>query len=366
MKIVQVLPELNEGGVERGTVELNREMVKHGIESVVISAGGKLAEQIEIDGGRHIEFDVCSKNPLTALTRIYRLRRLLRRLQPDIVHARSRVPAWLSYLANKKLKIPFVTTVHGFNSVNAYSRVMTFGDRVICVSNTIKEYIQKHYQIPDKKIVVIPRGVDLDLFNPETVDQMFIRQFMKKYRLEGQFVVTAVGRITQLKDFETFIRGVAIAKEKIPNICGLIVGGIRQDKHDYFDLLQQLVADLQADDFIHFAGSQKQIAEVYSLSNIVVICSKKPESFGRTAAEALAMNVPVIATNHGGVLDIIADDEKGALFPVGDYRSLSQEIVRFSKSHSVNVRACVEREFNLEQMVVKTLAVYKVLNQKLL
>ena len=215
MKIVQILPELNEGGVERGTVELNREMVRRGIDSVVISAGGKLAAQIEMDGGQHIVLDVCSKNLLTAPSRIYRLRKLLQQLNPDILHVRSRLPAWLTYFANRKLQLPLVTTVHGFNSVNLYSKIMTGGNKIICVSGAIKEYIQTHYQVPDGKITVIPRGVDLSLFDPEAIDTYFIHQFQRQYHLEGKFVVSSVGRITQLKDYETFIRGVVLAKNEI-------------------------------------------------------------------------------------------------------------------------------------------------------
>jgi len=359
VKIVQLLPELNEGGVERGTVELNRELVKRNIESVVISAGGKLVEQIEIDGGQHITFDVCSKNPATALFRVYQLRKLLTRLQPDILHARSRVPAWLTYLANKKMRVSFVTTVHGFNSVNFYSQIMTFSDRVICVSHVIKEYIQKHYQIADEKIVVIPRGVDLELFNPENLDQQFIRTFKEEYQLDGRFVVTAVGRITQLKDHETFIRGVVAASEQIPNICGLIVGGVRKDKQGYFNLLQALVEELGAKELIRFVGSQNRIAEVYSLSNLVAICSKKPESFGRSAAEAVAMNVPVVATNHGGVLDIVNEGESGSFFPIGDYAALARQILVLQKQQFSDLRTHIDREFSLRQMVEKTIAVYQ-------
>ncbi len=359
MKVVQLLPELNEGGVERGVVELNREMVSRGIDSIVVSAGGKLAAQIDADGGRHINFDVCSKNPLTAPLRIYQLRKLLKNISPDILHARSRVPAWLAYLANKSLKISFVTTVHGFNSVNAYSRVMTYGDRVICVSHAIKEHIQQHYQVPDGKIFVIPRGVDLELFDPKNVDQGFILRFKEKYQLDNRCVVTSVGRITQLKDYETFIRGVVAAKEKIPSICGLIVGGVRQDKQGYFESLQTLVRDLHAEELIVFTGSQSKIAEVYSLSHVVVICSKKPESFGRAAAEALAMNVPVIATNHGGILDIVKEGETGSLFSVGDHEGLSGQIVTIQKKSLPNLRDKVVEEFSLEQMVEKTVGTYR-------
>ena len=133
LRVVQLLPALNEGGVERGVVELNREYVARGIESLVISRGGKLVPEIERHGGRHITLDVASKNPLTVPFRAMRLRRVLRELRPSIVHARSRVPAWLCMLANRRPRFPFVTTVHGLNSVNPYSRVFSFGDRVMWV-----------------------------------------------------------------------------------------------------------------------------------------------------------------------------------------------------------------------------------------
>lgn len=363
MKIVQLLPELNEGGVERGTVELNRELVKRGVESIVISAGGKLVAQLEADGGQHVMFDACSKNILTAPSRIYRLRKLLRQLNPDVLHARSRVPAWLTYFANKKLHVPLVTTVHGFNSVNRYSKIMTCGDHIICVSGAIKDYIQTHYQVPNEKITVIPRGVDLALFDPETVNFNFIQQFKQEYALEGKFVVSSVGRITQLKDFETFIRGVVTAKEKIPNICGLIVGGVRQDKQGYYNQLKTLIRELHAEEYIRFTGSQSKIAEIYSLSDLVVICSKKPESFGRTAAEAIAMGTPVIATAHGGILDIVKEAQTGFLFQVGDVEELVEKIVKAKETSCNLLRQHIIDDFSLSQMVEKTLSVYKELSR---
>ncbi|MBN1958125.1 MAG: glycosyltransferase family 4 protein [Desulfuromonadales bacterium] len=358
MKVIQLLPELNEGGVERGTVELNRELVKRGLESIVISAGGKLAEQINVDGGKHIRFDVCSKNPLSVPLRVVNLRRILNELKPDIIHARSRVPAWLAYLANKKLGIPFVTTVHGFNSVNLYSRVMTYGDRVICVSNAIKEHIQQHYRVPDEKIVVIPRGVDLKLFDPAYVDQKFIESFRQEYQLEGKFVVTSVGRITQLKDYETFIKGIVLVREQIPNIRGLIVGGVRKDKQDYFLFLQKLVRELNAEEVVSFCGSQSKIAEIYSTSDVVVICSKKPESFGRTAAEALAMDRPVVASEHGGVLDIVQAGETGEFFKVGSVSELTLALKVVLRRGYPDSRSYVCDHFSLQNMVALTEKVY--------
>ena len=358
MIIVQLLPELNEGGVERGTVELSRELVKRGHESIVISAGGKLQEQIDKEGGKHITLDVCSKNPLTALWRMIKLRKLLRTLNPDILHARSRVPAWLTYLANKRLHIPFVTTVHGFNSVSAYSAIMTKGDSVICVSRAMKSYIQEHYQTEDKKIRVIPRGIDLKIFDPQNTDKKFIESFKKEYHLDDKFIVTMVGRITQLKDLETFIEAIGILSARIPNVAGLIVGGVREDKRKYFGSLKTLVKTLKLEEHIVFTGSQSKVAEIYALSDVVVSSSKKPESFGRSVAEALALNTPVVATNHGGVLDIIIEAENGFFYPVGESRILAEYIEK-CRGLGFDGYRYISEHFSLEQMVDKTLKVYE-------
>ena len=363
MNIVQLLPELNEGGVERGVVELSRELVKLGHESIVISNGGKQAEQIGLDGGRHITLDICSKNLLTVPSRMLQLRRCLRELNPDVIHARSRVPAWLAWLANKPLKIPFVTTVHGFNSVNRYSRVMTYGDRVICVSHAIKEYIQRHYAVPDIIIHVIPRGIDLEAFSPKNLNQKFIKDFSTKYSLDGRFIVSSVGRITQLKDYETFIRAINEIRKSEPDVLGLIVGGVNKGKEAYFDGLVKLVEDLSLSDHIVFTGSQKEIASIYALSDVIVSSSNKPESFGRAAAESIAMGIPVVATKHGGVLDIIRSGENGCFFEIGDWHGLASSLQEIKGLSSEGMRDYIARKFSLKQMVDKTVAVYNEVHQ---
>jgi len=362
MKIVQLLPELNEGGVERGTMELSRELVRLGHESIVISAGGKLQEQIEKDGGKHITFDVCSKNPFTVISRMLKLRKILKELNPDILHARSRVPAWLTYLANKKLQLPFVTTVHGFNSVSPYSAIMAKGDRVICVSGAIKTYIQEHYGTLDEIITVIPRGIDLVKFNPQNTDTDFMAQFSEKYGLKNKLIVTSVGRVTQLKDIETFIAAIAVLKQDHSNVIGLIVGGVREDKQTYFESLKASVKALGVEENIIFTGSQSKVSEIYALSDVVVSSSKKPESFGRSVAEALALNTPVVATDHGGVLDIIVEGENGFFYPVGDIEALALKIsnTRALKFDGYNY---ISNHFSLENMVQKTLNVYKKADQ---
>lgn len=395
LHIVQILPELNQGGIERGVVEFNRELVKREYQSTVISAGGTQAAQIEADGGRHIQFDVCSKNPLTFPFRVFKLRKILRELDPRsevggrktedksqkseirspkseignrqsamLIHARSRIPAWLCHFANRKLKIPFVTTVHGFNSVSKYSAIMTTGDRVICVSNPVKEYIQKNYGIPDEKITVIHRGIDPEEFDPEKPDQEWIAEFRKNQGLNDKYIVTAVGRITELKDYETFIRAISACAKEIPNICGVIVGGVRHDKQTYYERLQALVRELGAKEQIVFAGSQTRMPEIYALSDVLVSSSKQPESFGRTLIEAMAMNTPVIAPRHGGALDIIEEDKTGFFFSPGNTEELSEKIQTARDRPLPNLRKYVEENFSLDHMIEDELAVYRRLSRR--
>lgn len=361
MKIVQLIPELHEGGVERGVIELSRELVKLGFESVVISNGGKLVSQLERDGALHVKLDVCSKNIFTAPWRIFQLYKTLKTLNPDIIHARSRVPAWIAYCANKFLNIPFVTTVHGFNSISAYSRIMSQGDHVICVSNAIKTYIQKHYNTPENKITVIPRGIDLEKFNPNNVDAVFIDTFKTQFKLHDKWIISTVGRITQLKDLETFIQAIAILKKDFPNVAGLIIGGVREDKQNYFSSLQSLVASLHVQEEVHFCGSTDKVTEVYALSDVVVSSSKKPESFGRSVAEAIALNTPVVATNHGGVLDIIEEGVHGYFTSIGNAPDLAQNIAK-AKNLQFDGYSYIGEHFSLEQMIEKTIKSYRIFN----
>lgn len=358
MKIVQLIPELSEGGVERGVVELSRELVKRGFESVVISNGGKLVEQLKHDGALHVKVDVCSKNVLTAPWRIWKLYQALKKINPDLLHVRSRVPAWMVFFANKRLHIPVVSTVHGFNSVNRYSAIMVKADQIICVSHAIKSYIQKHYGIIEEKITVIPRGIDLEKFNLSHLDTFFIKTFKQHHNLDNKLIISSVGRITQLKDLETFIEAIALLQKDFPNIVGLIVGGVRDDKQHYFAMLQTLVNSLHVKDHIYFCGSNSHVAEIYAISDVVVSSSKKPESFGRSVAEAIALNTPVVATHHGGVLDIIQEGKQGYFTNIGDAHDLAQKIMN-AQQLKFDGYDYIRHHFSLEQMVEKTIGVYQ-------
>lgn len=359
MHILQILPALDEGGVERGTVELNREFVRRGHSSSVISSGGRLTTTIVRDGGQHLSLDVKTKNPLTAPRRIAALRRLLVKLQPDVVHFRSRVPGWLFKFANRPLQLPYVSTVHGFNSVSRYSAIMTTGQLVICPSSAVARHIARHYHTAAEKMRVIPRGVDAKLFDPARLDQAFMREFKEQHALEGRFVVLGVGRITQLKGYEYLIRATAVAREQAPQIKTVIVGGAEQSHAEYAASLRSLVTQLNLHQQVVFVGSQSKIAEVYACGNLLVSGNHaKPEAFGRSMAEALAMNLPVVATRFGGAVDIVREGRDGWLIEPGSVEALAEKLVLATKTPLGALRDDALARFSLERMVEQTLAVY--------
>ena len=358
MHVVQLLPELNQGGVERGTVELNRELVKRGHTSSVISFGGKQVSSIVQDGGNHYTLDVCSKNPLNFFARASKLSALLQSIDPDILHARSRVPAWLTWHANKQLHLPFITTVHGFNSVNPYSAIMTKGDLVIYSSESVKNYITEKYNIDSKKLRYVPRGIDMKHFREEAVDQLWINQFKTKYTLHNRQIITTVGRITPWKGQDDFIRAIGQAQQSNPALIGLIVGGVWHGKETYLDELKTLAASCDAE--VIFAGSHSQVREIYALSDLVISpASTKPETFGRVAAEALAMNTPVIASNHGGSCDIVLPKVNGLLYTPTDFNEMADAILESEHITFYNMREHIDKNFSIDAMYTCEMDTYR-------
>jgi glycosyltransferase involved in cell wall biosynthesis len=360
MHVVQLIPSLNEGGTERGVVDLNREFIRRGIRNTVISAGGKLVSQIESEGGTHIECDVKSKNPLTFPLRVWRLRRILREIKPDILHVRSRVPGWLVRFANKPLGIPVVSTVHGFNTVGWYSKIMVRAERVIGASEAMRDYLQKHYGVTDEHFRLIPRGMDAEGFNPEKLDTEWMEAFRKQYDLKDRFVIAIVGRISSLKGIDWAIKALAEVSEELPPWKLLIVGSPQAGQENYAEKLKDLVKVLKLEERVIFTGSQSKMPEVYACSNVVISATtRKPETFGRTLVEALAMNCPVIATAHGGALDIVKPGVTGWLVPIENVKALGEAIVESSRTKLTGLREYVLANFSLKQMVEKTVAVYR-------
>ena len=362
MKIIQLVPAMEQGGVERGVVEMNRAIVAKGWENIVIAKNGRLLEQIERDGGRVIRLDVKSKNPLTYFWRVVKLRKILKAEKPDAVNAHSRVPAWIFVGANKGLNIPWISFAHGANSISAYSKVMTYGTVTVTPSRYIADYLKAAYGIKEEKLRVIPRAIDREKFNPEKLDLEFTEAKKLEWRTEGRKTVMGLGRITQLKGYDTLIKATAIIKQSIPSVRTVIVGEAEALRKDVERDLKQLAKDLGVEENVVFAGNQQKVAECLSIADVVVSANtKKPEAFGRSMAEALAMNRPVVATAFGGALDIVENGVNGRLVPVeqADEKGFAEAIIEVLNTKYGDLRTPAIEKFSFSNMIEKGLNTYE-------
>lgn len=362
MKVIQILPELNSGGVERGTLEIARALVGSGNESVVVSNGGRLVDQLEREGSRHITLPVHRKS-LISLKQVSVLRRLFVVEKPDIIHVRSRVPAWLGWLAWRKMdplaRPRLVTTVHGFYSVNAYSRIMTRGERVIAVSESVERYVKKNYpQVPSDRVRVIHRGVDPGEFPcGYQPPKEWLRQWRAEHpKLEGAYLVLLPARITRWKGQEDLVSIIdGLVKSGVP-VHGLLAGGPHPRKRRFFQELKDRVAAMNLEGHIHFLGHRNDLREIMAVSNIVMSLSTDPEAFGRVTLEALSLGIPVIGYNHGGVAEQLARILPDGAVPVGDKQAVA-ELIRKWHTRPPILRS--ENPFTLEAMQSRTLETYR-------
>lgn len=361
MKTVHLVPAMDQGGVERGIVEMNRAYADGGFENIVVSAGGRLAERIDADGGRHATLDVKSKNPLTYFQRAFALRRFLAAERPDLVVVHSRVPGWLFAFANRTLGIPLASFAHGLNSVSRYSRIMTAGEIVVTPSQCVADYLRESYGTPMEKLRVIPRAVDAERFDPSRIDRAFAEETARSWGARGRYVVMGLGRITQLKGYDTLIRATAVLAPEMPDILTVIVGEAEALRKEYFESLKRLVSSLGMEKHVLFAGPFTKVPECLSIADVVVSANtRKPEAFGRSMTEALAMEKPVAATRFGGALDIVEEGVNGAFSePVPDgpgaearrADNLAGAIRRIRAGNFSGLREKCLRKFSFARMV---------------
>lgn len=310
MKIIQLVPELNSGGVERGTLEIARALVAAGHESVVISNGGRMVAQLEAEGTRHIQLPIHRKS-LSSLWQIRPLRKLIQQEQADILHVRSRIPAWLTHLALRKIAVKdrpiLISTVHGFYSVSRYSEIMTRADRVIAVSDSVVEYIRKSYPAcPPDKITRIYRGIDPQEFpHNYQPSQLWWQKTLSEFpQLEHKIWLTLPGRITRLKGHESLLQLVSVLKDRFA-IHGVVVGGAHEKKQAYLEELQTRVTELGLSNHVTFVGHRSDMREWLAASDIVFSLSEKAETFGRTTLEAISVGSAVVGWDRGGVAEIL-------------------------------------------------------------
>lgn len=363
MKVVQILPELNAGGVERGTLELAAFLTREGHESVVVSHGGRMVDALENAGSRHVSMPVHRKNPLTLL-QVPAMRRFLTTEKPDIVHVRSRVPAWVTWLAWRGMdpatRPRLVSTVHGFYSVNRYSAVMTRGERVIAVSESIRSYILEHYPATDPSLIrVVPRGIDPASYGAHRTPpaDWLARWQNENPQLAGRTTLLLPGRITRLKGHEDFFRLIAALKENGVPAHGLVAGNTHPKKVAYLDELKQLVRSLGLEADITFLGHRSDLREIMAVCDIVCALSQQPESFGRTVLEALALGKPVVGYDCGGVGELLGSLFPAGRVPLGDSARLLEATLAILRDNPTP--AAVAEPFTLDAMCRATFAVYQ-------
>jgi glycosyltransferase involved in cell wall biosynthesis len=367
--VLQVIPALGAGGgVERGTVEIAEAIADAGGRALVVSVGGSQVHEITRVGGEHIELPLHSKNPVVIYKNILRLAALIERENVDLIHVRSRAPAWSALYAAKRTKRPLVTTFHGtYNARSfikrAYNSVMTKGERVIAISDFIAEHVHRLYGVPASRLRIIHRGVDLFRFNPANVSAERVVQLANEWRLtEGYPVIMLPGRLTRWKGQAIFIE--AVAKLERRDIRCLIVGG-DQGRQDYRRELEAMVEKQNLGEIVRIVDHCTDMPAAYMLTDAVVSASTEPEAFGRVMIEAQALGRPVIASDHGGACETVLPGNTGWLVPPGDVDALSAALAkvlaldgaargRLSGAAITNV---VEN-FSKQKMCAKTLEVY--------
>lgn len=362
MTVLQVLPELESGGVERGTVEVARALTDAGHKAIVISAGGRMVEELEQLGAIHVHCAIGRKNPVTffhALT----LRRFLLKNHVDLIDVRSRLPAWVVYIALKLLpqdqKPVLITSVHGAYSVSKYSAIMMRGDYIVAVSEFIKQYILQNYPwVEERRITVIPRGISDERYFPAfRPDMEWSQQWQTAHpELNGKFVITLPGRISELKGQDDFLFIVKTLIDRGHNIHGLIVGGAGTHKQALLDRLKQRSETLSIQQHVSFLGDRKDLREIMACSDLVLSLSKKPESFGRTIIEAIALGKPVLAYDHGGASEILAQCFPLGQVPVNNQDSMCDQIETYMQDPTPLPGPC---PFTLDAMLKQTLQLYQ-------
>ncbi len=367
--VLQVLPHLNSGGLVSGAIEISDALQKAGMNSIVASEGGRREREITKVGGESIKLSLGSKNPFVIFRNINKLSKIIKKYNIDIIHARSRAPAWSAYFAAKKMGIPFVTTFHGTYSIKnnlkkKYNSVMVRSDRIIAISKFINSHILSNYNITKEKIVTIPRGININDFDHLQVSNERLIAFTKKFNIsEDSYVVLLPGRITRWKGHITLIQAIDML-DRADIIC-LFVGDV-QGRKKYYEELECLINKFNKKGNFRIIDNQIDMAAIYKLADVVVSASIDPEAFGRVVAEAQAMGRPTVAANHGGGPEIIIEGATGWLFKPGDAIDLADKIktalnLNEEDRDKMAIKA-IERtrlNFNNEIMCEKTLKVYE-------
>jgi glycosyltransferase involved in cell wall biosynthesis len=367
--VLQVLPRLVVGGAERGAVDVAAAIQRAGGIAIVASQGGPMAHELERAHAKHVKLPLAPKNPFTIWRNAARLARLIRKHKVDIVHARSRAPAWSAMWAAKRTGARFMTTFHDTYSAESawkrrYNSVMVRGQRVIAISDFVAEHIREVYGIGMSAIRVIPRGIDLTKFDPDRVPAERKIKLIHDWSLpDDRPIILMPARLSRKKGHLVLVE--ALAKLGRKDICCLMVGDDGR-KTTYRDNLIAMIHECDLDGAVRLLPQTQDMPAAYSLAAVVVAPSIKAEGFGRVPVEAQAMGRPVIASNVGGFRETIVSGQTGLLVPAGDSQALSVALgsaldlgQEDRDALGAEAKANIQAKFTRERMCAATLDVYR-------
>jgi glycosyltransferase involved in cell wall biosynthesis len=366
--VLQVIPALGAGGAEQGCIDVAAELVRCGAKSIVVSNGGARIPEILRKGTIHIDLPVHSKNPVVMWRNIGRLRKIIKEHNVDIVHARSRAPAWSAWKACKGTATRFMTTCHAPFNISGnvkrfYNSSIAKGERIIAISEYVRDYLLKNYEVDQRNVRVIHRGVAIERFHPNSVAPLHLIKLSNDWRLpDGCTIVMMPGRITRWKGHHVLIE--AMAKLNREDVFCVLIGD-DQGRTEYRQELEDAIAEKDLGGRIRIISHCTDMPAAYMLSTVVVSASTDPEGFGRVPIEAQAMGRPIVATNHGGAMETVIDGVTGWLVPPNDADALCDAIAKaidmddLARAHmATSGMMNVAQNFTRETMVAQTMDVY--------
>jgi glycosyltransferase involved in cell wall biosynthesis len=368
--VLQVTPELNSGGVEQATLDVNRALVDAGARSLVASEGGRLEQRLIADGGVLIRTPVASKNPLTILANAGRLAAIVRREGADVIHVRSRAPALSALMAAKRTGVPLVSTYHGIYSARnglkrAYNALMTRADLVIANSSFTRDHILAEHGVDPARVVLVPEAVDADRFNPEGVEDGRVTALRAAWGVgpgDGRRIVLLPGRLTGWKGQRVLVDAWAMARSPMV----LILAGDDQGRAAYRGELEAAIASHGLQDSVRIVGEVADMPAAYLAADVICTPSLEAESFGRTAVEAQMMGRPVWASDLGASKETVDPAVSGDRIPPGDPASWAHALDVIASLPAVELRALgrraadrARRLYSFDAMVAATFEVYR-------
>ena len=376
IKVLQVIPKLGYGGAETGCYDLAHYLSEQGCSSYVVTSGGELLKFVRKDKVRIIKLPVNSKNPFLIFFNSLIISIIILTLNINVVHARSRAPAWSCLISCLITRRKFVTTFHGTYNFNSslkifYNSVMVRSDLIIAGSNFIFNHISQNYNKylnRKKKLMVIFRGINLDFFNRKNISKSKRDSLAKEWNInQEKLTILLPGRLTKWKGQEMFIESLNILREDYnsSNFQAIILGS-NQGRNVYLKKLYGLVDRYRLKNFVKFVNQCREMPTAYSLADIVVSSSIEPEAFGRVAVEAQSMEKPIVASDIGGSKETIVKEKTGFLFKSGEPRELAKilnNVMELNKEalYSIGIegRKNVTKKFDVEKMCQTTLNEYK-------